>query len=172
MGRLPHVYNQAFTLIELLVVIAIIGILAGIVMMSTSSARAKATDVRAITDFRNVKTALQIYMLNNGSAPQYTNSSPCCTPALDPNHTLKFQNMAQDLVTAGLLPSVPTPPSGYAYQYYYYGGSTIGGLMVVSLKGIAATAEPPYNSCRPFYPTNWCNSNPTTPSTYYCLCNP
>jgi prepilin-type N-terminal cleavage/methylation domain-containing protein len=172
MDGVPRVKNRAFTLIELLVVIAIIGILAGVVLANTSSARTKATDIRAVADFKSVKTAMFMYQLKYGTAPQYTNASPCCTPALDPGHTLKFQNMAQDLVNEGFLTNIPTPPSGYFYQYYYYGGNTIGGLMVVSLKGIDATAEPPYNSCRPFFPTNWCNSNPSTPSTYYCVCNP
>lgn len=52
---------SGFTLIELLVVIAIIGILAGIVITSLSSARAKARDAKRISDLHHIKIAMEMY---------------------------------------------------------------------------------------------------------------
>ena len=50
--------RKGFTLIELLVVIAIIGILASIVMVSLSGARAKGRDARRQSDIKNIQLAL------------------------------------------------------------------------------------------------------------------
>lgn len=53
--------NKGFTLIELLVVIAIIGILASIVMVSMSGARAKARDAVRQSDIRQIGSAMELY---------------------------------------------------------------------------------------------------------------
>jgi prepilin-type N-terminal cleavage/methylation domain-containing protein len=58
--------KTGFTLIELLVVLAIIGMLAGIVLVSLGSARAKSRDVRRVSDIRQLVTAQQMYEGENG----------------------------------------------------------------------------------------------------------
>ena len=67
-------YKKGFTLIELLVVVAIIGILASVVLVSLSSARAKARDVQRISDLKQIQNALAVYYGDHRSYP-YTNGN-------------------------------------------------------------------------------------------------
>ena len=61
--------NKGFTLIELLVVVAIISLLASIVFASLNSARAKARDTKRIADFRQIRTALELFYDSYGQYP-------------------------------------------------------------------------------------------------------
>lgn len=163
MTKSNRAQTRGFTLIELLVVISIISLLASVVLASLNSARAKARDARRIADFKQIQTALAFYFDKYG---KYPNETPVTTNPWSDN----FNNMAQQLVTEGFLPTAPKDPSiPTAYNYYNYGGS-IGGLLVVNngLESISPTTVGPYGSCRPFG-ANWCSS--TNPSTQYCLCN-
>ena len=57
---------KGFTLVELLIVIIIIGILAGMMMLSTGSATDKAEATKIVSDMRNVKSAaLMLYADTN-----------------------------------------------------------------------------------------------------------
>lgn len=67
--RFPNIKNRrGFTLIELLVVVAIIGILASVVLASLNTARAKGRDARRISDFEQIRTALNLYASDNGGS--------------------------------------------------------------------------------------------------------
>lgn len=98
-------YISGFTLIELLVVISIIGLLSTVVLSSLNGTRAKARDVKRVTDINILVQAIQRYHLNTGSLPGSSDTggvqiSSSCT-----------SDLKTDLVGANLLSDVPTDPS-------------------------------------------------------------
>jgi len=158
-------HGKGFTLIELLVVVAIIGLLSSIVMTSLNSARAKARDAKAISDFRQLRTALALYFDKYSKFPNEVR--------VDTNPwTDNFNSMAQQLVTEGFLGSVPVAPTNHNYNYYnYYFINGVGAILVTTLETLAPTAVAPLGSCRPFSTgLSWCDS--VNASKDYCICNP
>jgi prepilin-type N-terminal cleavage/methylation domain-containing protein len=64
--------QKGFTLIELLVVISIIGLLASVVLVSLSSARAKSRDAKRRSDAKQISTALELYYNDYNQYPSPT----------------------------------------------------------------------------------------------------
>jgi len=73
--KLAYKKNQAFTLIELLVVVAIVGLLSAVIMSSLNSARGKGRDAKRLADVEQIRTALQLYWVDNGGTYPSTGSS-------------------------------------------------------------------------------------------------
>lgn len=69
MNNLKHAKNKGFTLIELLVVIAIIGLLASLVVVNLSVARAGARDTQRIAEINQILRALELFRSRNGHYP-------------------------------------------------------------------------------------------------------
>lgn len=106
-------FGAGFTLIELLVVIAIIGLLSSIVLASLNSARAKARDAKRVSDIQALKTAVELYYLDNNQYP------PGCASS-------NGANVAgwSTLLSSKYIGSMPKDPSDAvgAYGYYYCQG--------------------------------------------------
>ncbi len=147
--------KNGFTLIELLVVIAIIGILASIIMVSLSSARAKARDATREQDIEEIQNALEIYYTDHG---QY----PLSGGANSPNGGWSNSNDSSwaALQTAlapyiSPLPTDPTQTSGWPgnagnYSFAYYSqayGCPQGWYMLVWRPEVSTTTSPGVTAC-------------------------
>ncbi|MFA6437639.1 MAG: prepilin-type N-terminal cleavage/methylation domain-containing protein [Candidatus Paceibacterota bacterium] len=114
--------KRGFTLIELLVVVAILGLLATIVAVSLTSARARARDARRVSDVRQIELALELYYAAHLQYPDAPTSSLAALA------TEGFLNMSA-------FPTDPTSGNPYCYavgsdsdlvagkqrQYYHIG---------------------------------------------------
>lgn len=126
MGRLSskNKFNFGFTLIELLVVIAIIGLLSSVVLISLSSARARARDTRRLSDVSTLQKALELYYNAFGQYP--TGGGGPCGGWDSPNDG----NFIGALRTAGFMPQDLKDPKGDSdctnYLYYRYSAGDYG----------------------------------------------
>ena len=106
--------HRAFTLVELLVVIAIIGLLSAVAAVSMSSSRAKSRDTKRLADLRQIQTAVELYMNDNGIYPSCVGGGGgCYTTAPTSNF-----NTLQAIPT--YIASIPNDPINTTNQYGYY----------------------------------------------------
>jgi general secretion pathway protein G len=71
--------NKGFTLIELLVVIAIIGILSGLIVMPMGTTTKQANDARVQASMDQMRTAAQLYAINNNNLFSSTTTETALT---------------------------------------------------------------------------------------------
>lgn len=98
--------QKGFTLIELLVVIAILGLLATIVAVSLTSARARARDARRVSDIRQIELSLELYYAAHQEYPVSDASSTAFAKLREEG----FLNMSQD-------PKDPKTGNPYCYAW-------------------------------------------------------
>ena len=100
---------HSFTLIELLIVVVIIGILAAIIIVSLTSASAKARDVRRQQDLKNIQKALEMYYTANGNYPS-TTSQWWGNTSLYGSHPVSGSNGYVPNLAPTYIPSLPLDP--------------------------------------------------------------
>lgn len=72
-------FKKGFTLVELLVTISIIGILAGVITVSTMDARKKARDAKKKSDLNSIAASLEMYYAKNKTYFYKISGSPINT---------------------------------------------------------------------------------------------
>ena len=143
MKKMIKKYRNAkgFTLVELLIVIIIIGILAGMMMLSTGSATDKAEATRIVSDMRNVKSAVLMFFADEDVW-------------LVSADNLAAQSIATDIGDSGrsIADYLDSQPAGYfvgksnGLVYVEYQGAAGGGKLVANngvaekLTGMVTTA--------------------------------
>lgn len=114
--------SSGFTLIELLVVIAVIGLLAGVVLNSVNSARAKARDARRLEDMRQIQIALELYRDKFGQYPQHVQTIMPGLPIgydIDASPSGGSRDFIAVLTTEGFLPQQILDPFESGGNYFY-----------------------------------------------------
>ena len=115
--------DKGFTLIELLVVIAVIGILAGMIIVSTGGARFKARDAKRMSDMRALLVAQELYMSDNQRYYTCSGSAGDCNPRQATNYPNDLGNR---------MPTTPKDPKNT--------GSTCDGTSYIYC-GLSNTAD-------------------------------
>lgn len=115
MKRSHHSFSPpkmaGFTLIEVMVVVVILGILAALVVPKIMGRPEQARLVRAKQDILTVKSAMDLYKLDNGFYPSTDQGLEALInkPSLPP--------VPRNWKTEGYLETLPIDPWGEPYQY-------------------------------------------------------
>ncbi len=124
--------KNAFTLIELLIVVAIIGILAAIAVPNFLNAQVKAKVSRAVSDMRNIETALEMYQLDQNGYPM-ARSNPITGQTGQIRLSERFYPLTTPVSYMSTIPSDPffndlaeTDPDFFdTYDYFDNWSSTV-----------------------------------------------
>lgn len=132
-----------FTLIELLVVVAIIGLLASIVLVALTTARAKARDAKRVADLNQIAKAFEIFYNDAGAYPTGTGAAGAGYTSA--NGALLGSLSLQAVTTKGTfnltptylvgIPTAPLPVDGtcnVATNAYYYMAAANGTAYTIS----------------------------------------
>jgi len=138
--------QKGFTLIELLVVIAIIGLLSTIVLVSLNTARAKARDVRRLSDMYQILIALEMYYDDNNEYPEENSSNGSWEHSFEDGGD--FIDFLKDHDYMSKVPVDPINGGGKHYSYYVYPAGSYncdnsrGQFFVLGIRDTETTGRP------------------------------
>ena len=145
--------KRGFTLIELLVTVSIISLLASVVAVSVTGAKAKAADAVKKQDLTTLRTAITSYKNDhNGRAPVPVVSGVATYGALvrddDQAHPNDFADSLKPLVDEHYLPKLPDPKGLFYYAATGQGDDAvvIGSTLYTETSSRSGDA----GTCRPF----------------------
>jgi len=95
---------RAFTFTELLIVLAVVGIIASITFVALSGVRTKARYSRAVEEFHQISTAMELYYQQNGDYPADVSRG---LPA-----------GAEKYLSSGVWPPAPYPGSTFDWEHW------------------------------------------------------
>lgn len=127
--------SSGFTLIEILIVITIIGILSGVVMVSTGGSKEKANRSAAITTLSSVLTELVICQDDGGGINAYNTASNICTEA---SHIEKWPDLSR---TGWVATGVTVPSASNAQIAVYQFSATKAGQTTITCKYATNSCE-------------------------------
>lgn len=110
--------KRGFTLVELLVVVAIISILAGLMMASLSSSRAKSRDGVRKSDINQIRTAVEQAGIDTGAYPPATTTTVLgrtCEKWRQGGALGSAMTAIQTAQYASVVPRPPRPLEDYGY---------------------------------------------------------
>ena len=165
-------HDKSFTLIELLIVVAIIGILAALIIVSVTTASAKARDVKRQEDLRNIQKAVEMYYTTNGSYPS-TGGGWWGNCSGYGSHPISGSNAYIPNIAPMYIPSLPLDPrqgtdctgaANNAACYIYRSGGTNYKLM--AYQTVETIVPTPTNSLQDFYDPHYDTGSAPTHCTY------
>lgn len=108
-------FRAGFTLVEMLLVVSIIGLLASLILVQVSQARARARDAEREEEIKTLQNAFALFAVSNKIYPIYTGPLTGSDP------------VSLALINADALSQVPLDPFNqgvYRYQYTSTDGSS------------------------------------------------
>lgn len=161
-------FNRGFTLIELLVVVSIIGMLSSVVLVSVQGARNKAKEIKLLAGINQLKSALELYRLDNNRYPggplsagqavtdgNWHASSDTC-PSATVGHNL--DEIFDATFKQKYMPTLPTELVTCGLYYLVFSGSQ---------NATAAVCASPGSPL--IYPDGYDKANPAPNSSYAYL---
>ncbi|HXK37700.1 MAG TPA: prepilin-type N-terminal cleavage/methylation domain-containing protein [Candidatus Paceibacterota bacterium] len=137
-------YERGFSLVELLVVIATMVLLSSVILATIGAARVKARLAKRVSDFREVKLALDMYYDANGSYPStggLTRSECALWGSFSANNVIP--GLAPIYISA--IPSEPTADKVGSISCYIYISNGIEYAFIdrlINEPGFVASSQP------------------------------
>jgi len=124
--------RKGFTLIEVLIVLSIIGILAAILTIRATNLGPEAKNKRAYADLKNIKTAVEAYIVDTGKLPSTTGNSDDLEAALTNASRRLIDYIPDDVWKTTVKYGYATDTGGSYYCLYSVGKDGAASITVAS----------------------------------------